>query len=146
MLAGETRSASAPVLLGELTRFGLCNPPSTVVLVAGDEWVIGSRLAAQPRTECLGVHAEPTREAERAIMRYQHAFETGKLGPDRFADRIAALDTRLDALRDQDDRLAHDLARHAPTTIRPSWPPSPRTSTTSSPTATPSKPKRCCGC
>jgi site-specific DNA recombinase len=52
--------------------------------------------------------------AERAIDRYQEAFEEGDLNPVRFKERITALDTRLGALRDQDQVLAQDLAAEAP--------------------------------
>jgi site-specific DNA recombinase len=52
--------------------------------------------------------------AERAMDRYHEAFEDGDLAPARFKERITALDTRLGALRDQDQVLAQDLAADAP--------------------------------
>jgi site-specific DNA recombinase len=52
--------------------------------------------------------------AERAIDRYHEAFEEGDLNPGRFKERINALDTRLGALRDQDQVLAQDLAAEPP--------------------------------
>jgi site-specific DNA recombinase len=55
-------------------------------------------------------------QAERALDRYHQAFETGHLGAERFAERVSALDARLDALREQDHQLAQDLATDAPTT------------------------------
>jgi septal ring factor EnvC (AmiA/AmiB activator) len=51
--------------------------------------------------------------AQRAIDRYHDAFEDGDLKPARFKERITALDTRLGALRDQDQVLARDLAADA---------------------------------
>jgi site-specific DNA recombinase len=54
--------------------------------------------------------------AERAIERYQEAFETGNLDPTRFNERIGALDVRLDALRGQDQALARELSADIPAT------------------------------
>jgi hypothetical protein len=54
--------------------------------------------------------------AERAIERYQDAFENGDLDPARFKQRLSALDARLDALQAQDQALALELAADAPTT------------------------------
>jgi site-specific DNA recombinase len=53
--------------------------------------------------------------AERAIERYQEAFETGNLDPTRFNERLGALDVRLDALRGQDQALARELSADIPT-------------------------------
>lgn len=64
-------------------------------------------------------HASVAKEisrAERAIERYQDAFENGDLYPARFKERLSALDTRLDALNGQEQALASDLAAEAPTT------------------------------
>jgi len=55
--------------------------------------------------------------AERAIERYQDAFENGALDPARFKERLSALDTRLDVLQAQDQALARELAAEAPTTL-----------------------------
>jgi site-specific DNA recombinase len=46
--------------------------------------------------------------AERAIERYQDAFENGDLDPARFKQRLSALDIRLDVLHGQDQALALD--------------------------------------
>jgi len=54
--------------------------------------------------------------AERAIERYQDAFENGDLDPSRFKQRLSALDARLDALQGQDQTLALELAADTPTT------------------------------
>ena len=51
--------------------------------------------------------------AERAIERYQDAFEVGDLNPSNFNERVAALSARLDALRDRDQVLAADLSAEA---------------------------------
>jgi site-specific DNA recombinase len=59
--------------------------------------------------------AGETRRNERAIDRYYTAFETGDLDARRFQTRIAALETRLTDLREQDLALAK-LAPEAPTT------------------------------
>jgi site-specific DNA recombinase len=58
--------------------------------------------------------AQEIQQAERALERYHHAFETGHLGSERFAERVTALDARLDALCEQDHQLAQDLAADAP--------------------------------
>jgi site-specific DNA recombinase len=60
--------------------------------------------------------AKEIARAERAIERYQDAFENGALDPARFKERLSALDTRLDALQAQDQALARELAAEAPTT------------------------------
>jgi site-specific DNA recombinase len=60
--------------------------------------------------------AKGIRRAVRAIERYQQAFESGNLDPKRFDARVSALETRLEALSDQDHALAHELATAAPTT------------------------------
>jgi chromosome segregation ATPase len=60
--------------------------------------------------------AKESARVERAIERYQDAFENGDLDPVRFKERLSALDTRLDALQAQDQALAHELAADMPTT------------------------------
>src|SRR4029077_10746121 len=60
--------------------------------------------------------AKEITRAERAIERYQDAFENGDLDPARFKERLSALDTRLDALQAQDQALANELAADTPTT------------------------------
>jgi site-specific DNA recombinase len=60
--------------------------------------------------------AKEITRAERAIERYQDAFENGDLDPARFKERLSALDTRLDTLQGQDQALARELAAEAPTT------------------------------
>jgi len=60
--------------------------------------------------------AEEIRRAERALDRYYTAFETGDLDAKRFQTRVAALETRLTDLREQDLALAARLAPEAPTT------------------------------
>jgi site-specific DNA recombinase len=67
-------------------------------------------LAKQPR----GL-ADETRRAERALARYYAAFEAGDLDTKRFEARVSALETRLDALREQDADLAEKLAPQAAT-------------------------------
>jgi site-specific DNA recombinase len=60
--------------------------------------------------------AKEIARAERAIERYQDAFEHGDLDPARFKERLSALDTRLDALQAQDQALAFELAADTPIT------------------------------
>jgi site-specific DNA recombinase len=63
-------------------------------------------------------HASLAKEigrAERAIERYQDAFEAGNLDPTRFNERLGALDVRLDALRGQDQAVARELSADIPT-------------------------------
>ena len=60
--------------------------------------------------------AKEITRAERAIERYQEAFENGALDPARFKQRLSALDTRLDALQAQDQALVRELAADTPTT------------------------------
>ncbi len=60
--------------------------------------------------------AEEIRRAERALDRYYAAFETGDLDAKRFQTRIAALETRLADLHEQDLALAAQIAPQAPTT------------------------------
>jgi septal ring factor EnvC (AmiA/AmiB activator) len=60
--------------------------------------------------------AKEIARAERAIERYQDAFENGNLNPACFKQRLSALDARLDALNEQDQTLASELAAEAPTT------------------------------
>lgn len=67
-------------------------------------------------TEQRASLAKEIARAERAIERYQDAFENGDLDPTRFKQRLSALDTRLDALHDQNQALAHQLAADTPTT------------------------------
>src|SRR5437867_4465641 len=59
--------------------------------------------------------AEEIRRAERALDRYYRAFEEGDLDAKRFQTRVAALETRLTDLREQDLDLATRLAPQAPT-------------------------------
>jgi Recombinase zinc beta ribbon domain len=82
-------------------------------------------------TEQRASLAKEITRAERAIERYQDAFENGDLDPARFKEGLSALDTRLDALQAQDQatrtrtrrRGAHN-ARHegAPRRRRPARP------------------------
>jgi site-specific DNA recombinase len=58
---------------------------------------------------------EEIRRAERALDRYYHAFESGDLDLGRFQTRVSALETRLDALREQDAELAQQLAAEVDT-------------------------------
>lgn len=67
-------------------------------------------------TEQRASLAKEIARAERAIERYQDAFENGDLDLKRFKQRLSALDTRLDALHEQDQTLASELAAEAPTT------------------------------
>jgi site-specific DNA recombinase len=67
-------------------------------------------------TEKRASLAKEITRAERAIERYQDAFENGDLDPARFKERLSALDTRLDALHGQDQTLALELAADTPTT------------------------------
>jgi hypothetical protein len=57
--------------------------------------------------------AEETRRSERALDRYYAAFETGELDRKRFEARVAAIEARLDALREQDHSLAEQIAPQA---------------------------------
>jgi site-specific DNA recombinase len=54
--------------------------------------------------------------AERAVERYEDAFEAGDLDPKRFKERLSTLDARLDALHEQEQALARELGAEAPTT------------------------------
>jgi site-specific DNA recombinase len=67
-------------------------------------------------TEQRASLAKEITRIERAIERYQDAFEAGNLNPDRFTERLSNLDARLDSLRGQDQTLARDLAADTPTT------------------------------
>ncbi|HZV72656.1 MAG TPA: recombinase family protein [Conexibacter sp.] len=58
--------------------------------------------------------AAEIKRAERAIDRYLDAFENGDLDAKRFQGRMAALEAKLDGLKDQDQQLAHELAAEAP--------------------------------
>jgi site-specific DNA recombinase len=58
---------------------------------------------------------EEIRRAERALDRYQDAFEHDSLDPARFAARVSALDARLIGLRGQEADLTAKLAPHADT-------------------------------
>jgi site-specific DNA recombinase len=72
--------------------------------------------AAQPvLAEQRRALADETRRAERALARYYAAFESGDLDTTRFEARVPALETRLDALREQDADLAEKLAPQATT-------------------------------
>ena len=59
--------------------------------------------------------AEEIRRGERALDRYYHRFENGDLDSGRFQTRVSALETHLDALREQDAELAQRLAAEADT-------------------------------
>jgi site-specific DNA recombinase len=59
--------------------------------------------------------ADETRRAARAIARYYTAFEMGDLDASRFENRVCALETRLDALREQEAELRQQLAPRAAT-------------------------------
>ena len=67
-------------------------------------------------TEQRASLAKEIARTERAIERYHDAFENGNLDPARFKQRLSALDTRLDALHEQDQTLASELSAEAPTT------------------------------
>ncbi len=58
---------------------------------------------------------EETHRAERALDRYYQAFETGDLDTRRFQQRVSALETRLDTLREQEAALTQELAPEAAT-------------------------------
>jgi site-specific DNA recombinase len=64
--------------------------------------------------EQRGSLAKEISRTERAIERYQDAFEDGNLNPARFKQRLTALDTRLEALQQQDETLASQLTADAP--------------------------------
>lgn len=71
---------------------------------------------AQPAlAEQRSALADETRRAERALARYYAAFEAGDLDKKRFEARVSALETRLDALREQDPDLGEKLAPQAAT-------------------------------
>jgi predicted nucleic acid-binding Zn-ribbon protein len=59
--------------------------------------------------------AEEARRAERALARYYAAFEAGHLDAARFEKRVSALETRVNALREQGTDLAQQLAPQAAT-------------------------------
>ncbi len=63
--------------------------------------------------QCASLAKEITR-SERAIDRYQDAFEAGDLNPAHFNERLTTLKARLDTLHDQDKTLAHELAADTP--------------------------------
>jgi site-specific DNA recombinase len=67
-------------------------------------------------TEKRASLAKEIARAERAIERYQDAFENGDLDPVRFKQRLSALDARLDALHGQDQALALEMAADTPAT------------------------------
>jgi site-specific DNA recombinase len=58
--------------------------------------------------------AKETSRTERAIERYQEAFEGGELNAAHFGERISTLTARLDALNDRDQTLAAELTADAP--------------------------------
>jgi site-specific DNA recombinase len=60
------------------------------------------------------VLAKETSRTERAIERYQEAFEGGELNAAHFGERIGTLRARLAALTDRDQALAGDLAASTP--------------------------------
>ena len=53
---------------------------------------------------------EEIRRGERALDRYYQAFESGDLDPGQFKTRLAALQTKLDTLREQEQTLTAQLA------------------------------------
>jgi site-specific DNA recombinase len=59
---------------------------------------------------------EEIHRAERALHRYYTSFESGDLDAKRFQTRVAALETHLTGLREQDHDLAARLGAEAPTT------------------------------
>jgi site-specific DNA recombinase len=63
--------------------------------------------------------ADEIRRAERALTRYYTAFEAGDLDATRFEKRVSALETRLDALREQDADLAGQIAPQGATSPEP---------------------------
>jgi site-specific DNA recombinase len=63
--------------------------------------------------------AKETSRTERAIERYQEAFEGGDLNAAHFGERIGALRARLDALTDRDRALATELTANAPSAPDP---------------------------
>jgi Recombinase/Recombinase zinc beta ribbon domain len=67
-------------------------------------------------TEQRASLAKEIARSERAIDRYQDAFEVSDLNPAHFNERLTVLKARLDALHDQDQALAHDLAADTPVT------------------------------
>jgi site-specific DNA recombinase len=67
-------------------------------------------------TEQRASLAKEITRSERAIDRYQDAFEAGDLNPAHFKERLTTLKACLDALHDQDQALAHELATDTPTT------------------------------
>ena len=72
---------------------------------------------ALDRTTRIARQGDP--RAERAIDRYQDAFEAGGLNPDALQQRLTNLNTRLDDLHDQDQALDSDLSRPHAHTSRP---------------------------
>jgi exonuclease VII small subunit len=71
------------------------------------------RPALEERRRAL---AQEIRRGEHSLDRYYKAFEDGDLDSGRFQTRLSALETRLDALREQDAELAQQLAPEAATT------------------------------
>ena len=68
------------------------------------------RPAQEERRHAL---AQEIRRGERALDRYFDAFESGDLDSGRFQSRVSAVETRLDALREQDADLAQQLGAEA---------------------------------
>ena len=80
-----------------------------------DEAAAGEQAARPALEERRRSLAEEVRRAERALDRYYKAFEDGDLESGRFQTRVSALETRIDALREQDAELAQQLAAEAAT-------------------------------
>jgi site-specific DNA recombinase len=64
-------------------------------------------------TEQRAVVSEEIKRTERAVDRYQQAFENGDLEPGQFKTRLAELGARLQELRDQEQELTAQLAEPA---------------------------------
>jgi hypothetical protein len=90
------------------------SPPSTATAPSsGRRFDAASAKAQQARPALEDQRralADETRRAERALVRYYTAFEAGNIDAARFEKRVCALETRLDALREQDAELAQQLA------------------------------------
>jgi site-specific DNA recombinase len=87
----------------------------TLIRAALDAAAAKAQEAQPALAEQRRVLADETRRAERALARYYAAFEAGDLDTKRFEARVSALETRLDALREQDADLAKKLAPPAAT-------------------------------
>ncbi len=98
-----------------LTQLASLYRDGALIRTAVDE-AVARQQADRPQLEARRRSlAEEIRRGERALDRYYHAFECGDLDSGRFQARVSALETRLDALREQDADLAQQLAREADT-------------------------------